>query len=81
MTDKAEEYEEARAEAFNDEFREFIREIINSPQYKLITENDIQGFLDTFEFPDESDWLASQYESHLGECADQAYLEYKERDI
>ena len=33
-----------------------------------------------FEFPDEGDWLASEYECMLGDCADQKYEEYRERE-
>ena len=71
-------YEEARDYEFRQQFmQEFnIGAIPND-----LTYDDIQGFLDSFTFPDEEEWLASEYESHLGECADQAYMAWKERDI
>ncbi len=32
-----------------------------------------------FDFPEEGDWLASEYEGMLGDCADQKYEEEKDR--
>ena len=82
------DYEEARDKAFNDEFRDFISEYITEAGLTIdgnltpiITEDDIQGFLDSFTFKDEGEWLADGYESELGDCIDRAYDEYKERDI
>ena len=73
------DYEEARDEAFNEEFRQmFHKDMINTT---IITYDDIQGFLDSFTFKDEDEWLADGYESELGDCIDRAYLEWKERDI
>ncbi len=38
-----------------------------------------EGLEEDFEFPEEGDWLASEYEGMLGDCADQAYEEEKDR--
>ena len=79
------QYEDARDEAFNDEFLiEFTP--IFSKQYgmnlsNIITEEDVQGFLDSFTFPDEADWCADQVQSELDDIGDQKYQEWKERDI
>ena len=76
-------YEEARDEAFNEEFKDFIFPGgVNTNIANLIyTYDEIQGFMDSFTFPDEGEWLADGYESELSDCIDQAYQEFKERDI
>ena len=77
------EYDEARDYEFNEQFRDAILvQGVNTNLAKLVvTEDDIQGFLDSFDFPDVDEWCASEYESRLGEYADQKYNEWKERDI
>ena len=71
-------YQLARDEEFNEQFTEFI---VGTPTDTPLTEDDVQGFLDSFEFPDEFEWIADEVESEAGDYADQAYEEYKERDI
>ena len=84
-----EDYQEARDEEFDKQFRDFFNDYLQKGttheerNHLLpdITEDDIQGFLDSFTFPDEDDWIASEYEGMLGDCADQAYEEYKDRQM
>ena len=71
-------YQEARDDAFNDEFVDFIT---GTPTDDKLTEDDIQGFLDSFTFPEEYDWATSEYESDRDTYADARYQEWKERDI
>jgi hypothetical protein len=77
----AEGYEEARDEAFNEEFRDFLCDeefVMNSEQ---ITYDDIQGFLDNFTFPDEGEWSCDKAQSELDDIGDQQYEQWKdERD-
>jgi len=56
----ADSYQDARDEAFDEQFRDFLK-TIEEPEN--ITEDDVQGFIDTFEFAEEWDWCASEYES------------------
>ena len=72
-------YQEARDTEFHEQFCKFILENDN---FEFIwTEDELQGFLDTFEFESVSDWCASEYQSRLEDYEDQKYQEYKERDI
>ena len=88
---KLEEYEDQYQEARDEEFRQqFQFELM----YKMsetyggvwifetpITEDDIQGFIDSFTFPDIDQWCADQYESERDAYADAKYQEFKEKDI
>ena len=46
---------------------------------KDITEDDVQGFIDSFTFPDIDQWCADQYESDRDSWADSKYEEEKDR--
>ena len=74
----ADGYQEASDEAFNNEFVKFFAELIIEGN---ITEDDIQGFIDSFDFPNEEQWAIDEYQSRLESFEDQKYQEYKERDI
>jgi len=90
MADKAEEYEEAKAEAFRDELADFIIEYISYKERKCmgievnpydfhdITEDDLQGFLDSWTFPNEADWCADEYQNELETIGDIKYQEMKD---
>jgi hypothetical protein len=82
--DHYDEYDEARAEQFAAEFEEFMQEYMIGNKEGVceineISEDDVQGFLDSFTFPDRDDWLADEYESMIDSCADQAYEEERDR--
>ena len=72
----ADGYQEARDVEFNEQFRDMF-----SIESEIITEDDLQGFLDSFTFPDEGDWAYDQVQSELDDIGDQKYQEYKERDV
>ncbi len=72
------QYQEARDEEFNDQFVDFIT---GTPTDDKLTEDDVQGFLDSFTFPDEVDWCADQLQSEIDTIGDQKYQEWKERNI
>ncbi len=69
-------YQEARDVEFNEQFRDMF-----SIESEIITEDDLQGFLDNFTFPEEYDWAYDQVQSELDDIGDQKYQEYKERDV
>ena len=72
------DYYEAKANAFLQE----LMDLIGAPVVNDDVDKDLlQGFLDSFTFKDEGEWLADGYESELGDCIDQAYQEFKERNI
>lgn len=74
------EYQDAKDEAFNDEFIDFISDLLEDDKY-IITYDDVQGFLDSFEFPSEEEYISNRVNSELDDYNDQKYQEWKERDI
>jgi len=75
-------YAEARAEALNEQFIAFLDELgFNEPFHpEPIAEEDIRGFLESFDFPSEDDWAESEAESEADDYEDDKYQQYKERD-
>ena len=79
-------YEEAREVEFDQQFRDFISEFVqvgtiheeHNSLLPTITEDDIQGFLDSFDFPDVDEWCASEYESRRDSFEDAKYEEMKD---
>ena len=73
-------YEEARDEVFTDALRDFLG---NFESAILITfsQDDLQGFLDSFEFPDEDEWLSNEYESYIGDIEDQCYENFRDEQM
>jgi len=78
LEELADGYWEARDEEFDQQFRDFLL-TIKEPEN--ITEDDIQGFIDSFDFPSEDQWAIDEYESRRDSFYDAKYEEYKERDI
>ena len=78
----SEGYEEARDEAFNEEFQEFVSYIKDARVcLSKMTYDDVQGFLDSFTFPDEGDWAMDQAQNELDDIGDQKYEQWRdERD-
>ncbi len=76
-------YQEARDEAFNEFFKDTILiQGVNTNLEKLVvTEDDIQGLIDSFTFQDEDEWCMEKSLSELDDINDQKYQEWKERDI
>ena len=73
------EYQDARDESFSDQFRTWIEdEFSEDKNEQPITEDDVQGFLNSFEFKDEDDWISDMYESYIGDLEDKAYDSYKD---
>jgi len=76
-------YQEERDEAFTKHFKDVLMPSgVNTNLEKWsITEDDIQGFLDSFEFPDEEEWIASKVESEYGDYMDQAYDQMRDDQL
>jgi len=70
------EYQEERDYAFNEALKDFLHDIKD-----VVTEDDLQGFIDSFTFPDEDEWIADKVESEYGDYCDQAYEEYKDKQM
>ena len=74
-----EELEEGYEDARNTEFLEQFKDIFyEDNSLNDITEDDIQGFLYSFTFPDVADWCAAEYESRRDSFEDAKYQEFKD---
>jgi len=71
----SEGYEEARDDAFNDEFVEFIT---GTPTDDKLTYDDIQGFLDSFTFQEEGEWAMDKALNELEDIADQKHEQMRD---
>jgi len=69
----SEGYEDAKDKEFNTQFRDFVGD-----ETIFITEDDIQGFLDSFTFPEEFEWAASEYESQRDAYEDAKFEEMRD---
>ena len=68
--DHIEDYEDARDEAFYEEFKEMFTVEGKLAPFSL---EDCQEFIDNFDFPEEADWIANEYESFIGGLQDAEY--------
>ena len=71
----ADGYQDARDEEFRDQFIDMFMTTNNEGEVlmKEFTEDDAQGFLDSFTFPDENEWCWTAMESELDDIGDQEY--------
>ncbi len=76
LEELADGYEDARAEEFSTQFYDFIKETVKD-EY-VLTEDDIQGFIDSFDFLGEDEWCASEYQSRMESFEDAKYEEMKD---
>jgi len=72
----AEGYQDARDEAFNDEFYDEFTD--TGMLTTSLTEDDVQGFLDSFTFPDKWDWAFDAVQSELDDIGDQKYEQMRD---
>ena len=100
LEELADGYQEARDEAFGQQFRDFVEEFIEEfidvdtgvlmdinkddiqefmDSFDFPNEDDIQGFMDSFDFPDEEQWAIDEYQSRLESFEDAKYEEMKDR--
>ena len=68
-------YEGARNYEFNTLFRQLFK---CGPCEVQLTENDLKGFLETFDFPNESDWLKQEEESYRDSLEDEKYERWRD---
>ncbi len=67
----ADGYQEARDQEFNDQFKDFTESYITNSD--CITEDDVQGFMDSFTFPNEADWAWDKMQNEIEDIGDQQY--------
>ena len=75
----AEGYQTARDCEFDTQLTDFIRETRETEG--VVTEDDIQGFLDNFTFEDEYDWCFNEYEEQRLAFEDAKYEESRDREM
>ena len=73
---ESDDYQKARDDAFDDQFRDFVSET-KFPE--CITEDDVQGFLDSFTFDDEDEWAMNKACNEVDDYYDAKYEEEKDR--
>ncbi len=71
MEEVEEGYQDARDEEFNEQLIHFMD---GTPA----TEEDIQGFMDSFTFPDPSSWCYDKVMADLDEIGDQQYEQMRD---
>ena len=69
-------YEEERATAFYEQFEDMF--VVNGALVP-INEDDVQGFLDSFDFPDYYDWAIDYIEGAASDYGDYMYEQEKDR--
>jgi len=69
-------YLDTRAAAFHEYLVSFIEETET-----VVSEEDIEGLLDSFEFPTEEEWIADKVESEYGDYIDQAYDQMRDDQL
>jgi len=68
------EYQEARDEAFDKELKDMLDDIYPA----TVTEDDVKGLLDSFEFPTEEEFIWEKVNSEYGDYCDQAYEQMRD---
>ena len=71
MEEVEEGYEDAREEEFNEQLRDFMEGI-------TVNEDDIQGFIDSFTFPDPYNWCYDKVMNEIEDIADQKLQQRKD---
>ena len=79
LADIAEGYQTARDNAFDTQLTDFIRETREAEG--VVTEDDIQGFLDNFTFEDEYEYCFNVYEEQREAYEDAKYEEYRDKQM
>jgi len=73
----AEGYQVARDCEFDTKLTDFIRKTREADG--VVTEDDIQGFIDSFEFIEENEWCEMEYAEQIGAFEDVKYNEIKDK--
>ena len=79
LEDIAEGYQTARDCEFDTQLMDFIKETREAEG--VVTEDDLQGFLDNFTFPDEDEYCATEYADQIDAFEDAKYEEARDRKM
>ena len=82
LEELADGYQEARDVEFSIQLKDFLEDFITHDYGNAwnigITEDDVRGFIDSFDFPSESDWCADEYESRRDSFEDAKYEQMRD---
>ena len=73
------DYDDAMDEKFSNEFKIEFSKILHNNE--IVTYDDIQGFLDSFETPDENDWALAKAESYLSDHEEEKLQQMKDERL
>ncbi len=73
---ESDDYQEAKDYEFNQQFRDMF---IEKGYLNSITEDDVQGFIDSFTFPEEDEWCMNMACGEADDYFDAKYEEEKDR--
>ena len=76
---ESDEHQEARDEEFSNQFIDFIKPMLYDND--VITEDDVQGFIDSFDFPDEDEWAIDKACSEADDYGDMKMEEARDREM
>jgi hypothetical protein len=68
-------YDDACDEAFHDEFMDVLSDFGDD---ETITRDDVQGFIDSFTFPDEDEWAFDQVQDEIDAYEDAKYEQWRD---
>ena len=74
----AEGYDDAKDEEFNNQFVDMFKSISKTNTSSKVTQDDIQGFLDSFTFEDEGDWCWTQLNNEIADAGDAKYEQMRD---
>jgi len=72
-------YEDARNDEFDAQLMDFIKNTRETNG--VVTEDDLQGFIDSFTFPEEFEWCANEYNKYVGAYEDEKYEEQRDKEM
>ncbi len=80
MEEVEEGYDEAREEDFDGQFRDMFNTYFTTKtgMHLSVTEDDVQGFMDSFTFPSETDWCYDKVMSELDDIGDQQHEQMRD---
>ncbi len=79
---KADSYQLAKDEAFTEQFNDFISGYaLDDKAINPMSEDDLQGFIDSFTFPDEADWCLDEVLSDIDTAEDAKYQLQKDEGL
>ncbi len=74
---ESDDYQEAK----NTEFDQQLKDFLTADTETIVSEDDIQGFLDSFTFPDKDEWCMNKACGETEDAAEARYEQMKDERI